>query len=59
VPYAPPQQILERYASVLVDYALGGGEGVKPGEVVRVTAPRAPARSTSSCAARCGERAAT
>jgi aminopeptidase len=39
VPYAPPQQIIERYASVLVDYALGGGEGVKPGEVVRVTAP--------------------
>ncbi len=39
MPYAPPQQIIERYASVLVDYALGGGEGVKPGEVVRVTAP--------------------
>ncbi len=39
MPYAPPQEILERYASVLVDYALGGGEGVKPGEVVRVTAP--------------------
>jgi aminopeptidase len=39
VPYTPPQEILERYASVLVDYALGGGEGVKPGEVVRVTAP--------------------
>ena len=39
MPYTPPQQILERYASVLVDYALGGGEGVKPGEVVRVTAP--------------------
>jgi aminopeptidase len=39
VPYAPPQQIIERYASVLIDYALGGGEGVKPGEVVRVTAP--------------------
>jgi aminopeptidase len=39
VPYTPPKEILERYASVLVDYALGGGEGVKPGEVVRVTAP--------------------
>ena len=37
--YIPPQQILERYASVLVDFALGGGEGVKPGEVVRVVAP--------------------
>jgi aminopeptidase len=39
VAYVPPQEILQRYASVLVDYALGGGEGVKPGEVVRVTAP--------------------
>ena len=39
MPYAPRQEILERYASVLVDYALGGGEGVKAGEVVRVTAP--------------------
>ena len=37
--YTPPPQILERYASVLVDFALGGGEGVKSGEVVRVTAP--------------------
>jgi aminopeptidase len=39
VPYAPPPEILERYAAVLVDYALGGGEGVQPGQVVRVTAP--------------------
>jgi aminopeptidase len=37
--YAPPKQILERYASVLVDFALGGGRGVQPGEVVRVRAP--------------------
>jgi aminopeptidase len=37
--YTPPQEILERYASVLIDYALGGGEGIKPGEVVRVTSP--------------------
>jgi aminopeptidase len=34
--FVPPQQILERYASVLVDFALGGGRGVQPGEVVRV-----------------------
>ena len=39
MPYTPPQEVLERYASVLVDYALGGGEGVQAGEVVRVTAP--------------------
>jgi aminopeptidase len=36
--YIPPQEILERYASVLVDFALGGGRGVRPGEVVRVAA---------------------
>jgi aminopeptidase len=37
--YAPAAEIVERYASVLVDFALGGGAGVKPGEVVRVVAP--------------------
>src|ERR1700727_728167 len=37
--YIPPQEILERYASVLVDFALGGGEGIKQGDVVRVTSP--------------------
>jgi aminopeptidase len=37
--FTPPQEILDRYASVLVEFALGGGEGVKPGEVVRVVAP--------------------
>jgi aminopeptidase len=39
VPFAPAPEILERYASVLVDFALGGGRGVQPGEVVRVVAP--------------------
>jgi aminopeptidase len=34
--YTPPQEILERYARVLVDFALGGGSGIKPGDVVRV-----------------------
>jgi aminopeptidase len=37
--YIPPQEILERYASVLIDFALGGGRGVQPGEVVRVVSP--------------------
>jgi aminopeptidase len=37
--YMPPQEILERYASVLIDFALGGGQGIKPGEVVRIAAP--------------------
>jgi aminopeptidase len=37
--YTPPAEVLERYAAVLVDFALGSGEGVQPGEVVRVVAP--------------------
>src|SRR6202046_443538 len=37
--YIPPKEILERYASVLIDFALGGGTGVQTGEVVRVAAP--------------------
>jgi aminopeptidase len=36
VSYVPPQEILERYASVLINFALGGGRGVRPGEVVRI-----------------------
>lgn len=32
--YIPPKKILERYADVLVNYALGGGVGIKKGEVV-------------------------
>ena len=35
----PSEKILERYAAVLVDFALGGGRGVQPGEVVRVASP--------------------
>jgi len=38
VTYAPSQEILARYADVLVNFALGGGIGIKPGEVVRVAA---------------------
>jgi aminopeptidase len=37
--YVPPKEILERYASVLIDFALGSGRGVQPGEVVRVASP--------------------
>ena len=36
--YTPSQQVLERYANVLVNFALGGGAGVKPGDVVRIAA---------------------
>lgn len=37
--YIPPNEVLQRYASVLIDFALGGGKGVQPGEVVRVACP--------------------
>jgi len=36
VSFTPSQQILERYADVLINFALGGGEGVRPGDVVLV-----------------------
>ncbi len=38
-PYTPSQKILTNYANVLVSFALGGGKGVKKGEVVHLTAP--------------------
>lgn len=39
--YHPSQQILRRYAEVLIDFALGGGRGISSGEVVRIVAPEA------------------
>jgi aminopeptidase len=36
--YIPSQKILEKYADVLVNFALGGGTGIKKGEVVYVWA---------------------
>jgi aminopeptidase len=38
-PYVPSQTHLERYADLLVNYALGGGDGVAPGSVVLVSCP--------------------
>ncbi len=32
--YQPPAEILEKYAKVLVNFALGGGSGIKPGQRV-------------------------
>src|SRR4051812_47493996 len=32
--YTPPKKILENYAKVLVNFALGGGKGIKHGDVV-------------------------
>ena len=34
--YQPPAEILEKYARVLVNFALNSGRGVKKGEVVRL-----------------------
>lgn len=36
--YTPSEEILKKYADVLVNFALGGGKGIKKGEVVRVSA---------------------
>ena len=32
--YEPPQDVLEKYAKILVNFALGGGTGIKPGDVI-------------------------
>ncbi len=37
-PYLPSEKILKNYADVLINFALGGGKGMKKGEVVRVSA---------------------
>lgn len=36
-PYVPSDTILKKYADVLVNFALGGGKGIKKGDVVRVS----------------------
>jgi aminopeptidase len=35
--YTPPQKILQRYADVLVNFALGKGKGIKKDDVVMIT----------------------
>jgi aminopeptidase len=39
VGYQPPDDYIRRYADLLINFALGGGDGIKPGDVVRVVAP--------------------
>lgn len=39
VDYQPSQKILQKYADILVNYALNSGKGVKPGEVVQCLVP--------------------
>jgi aminopeptidase len=41
VSYSPPGEVLERYAEVLIGFALGGGSGIEAGDVVRVAASEA------------------
>jgi aminopeptidase len=38
MPYLPPAETLERYAGVLVNFALGSGRGIAPGDVVLLSA---------------------
>ena len=37
-PYHPPREILEKYAHVLVNFALGSGKGIKKGDIVYLIA---------------------
>jgi aminopeptidase len=37
--YKPPDSILEKYARLIVDFALGGGTGIKPKDVVFIQVP--------------------
>ena len=37
--YSPPQNILEKYANVLIRFALGSGKGIKKGETVYLIIP--------------------
>ena len=39
MPYTPPKKILEKYADVMVNFALGFGKGIKKGDVVMVWSP--------------------
>ncbi len=39
MPFVPTDKILDRYAKVMVNYALGGGKGIKPGDVVLLQVP--------------------
>lgn len=39
--YEPSKEILKKYADVLINFALGGGTGIKKGDVVRVVGSEA------------------
>ena len=52
VAYQPPPELLERYARVLVDFALSGGKGINRGDVVWSRPATTRSRSTSPFATR-------
>lgn len=37
--YIPPKEVLENYANILINFALGGGNGIKKGDVVQLAVP--------------------
>ena len=37
--FQPSEETLEKYADVMINFALNSGEGVKPGEVVQIRVP--------------------
>jgi aminopeptidase len=37
--FQPSDEILEKYADVMINFALNGGEGIRPGEVVQLRVP--------------------
>ncbi len=39
IAYRPSQELLQRYADLLVNFGLGGGKGIAAGDVVRIDAP--------------------
>jgi len=47
--YEPSREILDRYADLLVNYALGGGAGIKPGDVVRIAAEESAKPLYTAC----------
>jgi aminopeptidase len=47
--YTPSDEILKNYADVLVNFALGGGKGIKKGEVVRISASESAKQLYIAC----------
>jgi aminopeptidase len=49
VGYDAPEEYIQRYADLLINFALGGGEGIKRGDVVRVVAPESAKPLYAEC----------